>query len=162
MEDFQLTLQRLRNVEQENIILREIIEKFEEKNRAIQTKIDILECRLGNSVFLPGYHGGVIPKNISELSLNFTQKRSGEYFTGRSLEPLSALSELEKILFWEIKPDFYSLDFTPLASCKKLNHICITKADCSNSLKLMPPDLGPAVKVYEIWDCQYKVKFLDH
>ena len=57
MEDFQLTLQRLHNVEQENIILREIIEKFEEKNNINFDSLVI--CRMD-----------VVPKNIQELNFD--------------------------------------------------------------------------------------------
>jgi len=45
----------------------EMFSHFDSENLKLQMKISNIENRLGNSVLLPGYHGGILPKNLAYL-----------------------------------------------------------------------------------------------
>jgi len=112
--------EKLRKFEEENAILQERLKIFEDS-------IFCLSEKLSNGVILPGYGGCVIDQSCRELrlvcSLTFYvhTRPHNNAFTGKSIEPLTRLENLEFILFENYNG--FDFDLSPLANCRKLKRI---------------------------------------
>jgi len=153
--NLRLILEKFKILEEENRVMKENFEKFnqildenrkiivrlENENTRLQMKIGNIDYRLGDGILLPGFLGGIIPRNTKYLFLyrhkspyediyDYTLRNEEEsqnyngfhrcIFLGDSLEPLSQLQELEWIQFGYFREE---IDITPLFKCEKLRLI---------------------------------------
>lgn len=133
----------------------EIFSHFDSENLKLQMKISNIEIRLGNSVLLPGYHGGILPKNLTYLSIKIGQFNSGnctDFFDGDTLEPISQLTELEGFTI-EFCSTKINIDLSPLAKCKKLRRLNFMP----RSRTFTVPYIGPNTQIIEYTNGSYQI-----
>jgi len=165
LEKFKILEEKLEKFNQILDENRKMIVRLENENAKLQMKIGNIDYRLGDGILLPGYNGGIIPKETKHLQLvcklecvnDLLVYRSKDYFNGTSLEPISQLKELETIHITFDK--FINFDFLPLANCKKLKRIDFSPKNLDFHIH---PNLGHTVKIKEISNgCYELIKKID-